>query len=317
MAAGKMPAPRGPGILPGACKPESELDLVIAPTNRWATMRKKISCLFVTLLVSVGMGGVTQASPPDPVAPCAPDEQNPEKQRADDIRADIEKAFEAWAEKPEETRLAYDAKARQILDSMSEDEIRLVAQYVHDLDIEDEAFRRWARFDPAGALKAARAVEDANASEIKLFGTGLEGGPGEARSGWVFGMYLGAIEGWSEVAPKAAWESFKKRQGPLSKSLVVDDYLNYFYQVLFNHLAKVDPDLAFQELITFRADECEELLTATMLAGYLRGAPRGRDWRKEATQLLERRWRQGWLYREIHAALMGRWLQDDPEAAEK
>ena len=251
------------------------------------------------------------------LAPCAEKKQSPEEQRAERIEARIEKAFGDWSIKPELTRPAHDAVVRQIFDSLSEDEIRLVAQYVHGIDVEEEAFRRWARFDPAGALQAVRVVEDANAAEIRLAGTGLEGGPGEAMSGYVFGMYLGALDGWSEIVPKAAWESFKKREGPLAKSLVVEDHLHYFYQMLFDHLAKVEPDLAFQELIQFRADKFEEMFTASMLAGYLHGAPRGRNWHKEADRLLERKWKHGDVYSEIRTALMGRWLEDAPEAAEK
>ena len=251
------------------------------------------------------------------LAPCAEKKQSPEEQRAETIEARIEKALGDWSSKPELTRPPYDDIVRQIFDSLSEEEIRLVARYVHALDVEEEAFRRWARFDPAGALKAVRAVEDSNAAEIRLAGTGLEGGPGDAVSGWIFGMYLGALDGWSEVAPKAAWESFKKREGPLSKSLVVEDYLHYFYQVLFDRLAKVDPDLAFHELIQYRADEYEEMFTASMLAGYLHGAPSGRDWRKEADRLLQRKWDDGYIYAEIRTALMGRWLGDAPKTAEK
>jgi hypothetical protein len=251
------------------------------------------------------------------LAPCAPEEKRADERSAEKIKTRIEKAVEAWSSESEETRATYDAKIRQILDSLSHNEIRLVAQYIQDIDAEEEAFRRWARFDPAGALQSVRAVEDANAAEIRLAGTGLEGGPGEAVSGWVFGMYLGALDGWSEVEPKAAWESFKKREGPLAKSLVVEDYLHYFYRVLFDHLARVDPDLAFQELIRFRADKYEEMFTASMLAGYLHSAPRGRDWRKEAGRLLERKWKFGDVYAEMRTALMGRWLEDSPRAAEK
>lgn len=250
-------------------------------------------------------------------APCAEKPQSPDEERAEQLQVRIEKALAERWNKPEATRPAFNATVRQFLDSLSEDEIRLVAQYVHDLDVEEEAFRRWARFDPAGALKAVRAVEDANAAEIRLAGTGLQGGPGEAVSGWVFGMYLGALDGWSEVEPKAAWESFKKREGPLAKSLVVEDYFHYFYRVLFDHLARVDPDLAFQELIRFRADKHEEMFTASMLAGYLHGAPRDRDWRKEAERLLERKWKFGDVYAAMRIALMGRWLEDSSLTAEK
>lgn len=248
---------------------------------------------------------------------CAESEPKPDTQRAEIIKARIVKDLEAWFQKPENARPAYDSAIRDSLGRLSEDEIRIVAQYVHDIQVEEEAFRRWARFDPAAALKAVRVIEDAHAAEIRLAGTGLEGGPGDAMSEWVFGMYFGALDGWSEVAPKVAWELFKKQDGPLSKSLVVEDYLDSFYPVLFDHLAKVDPDLAFQELIQFRAKEFEEMSIASMLAGYLHGAPRGRDWRKEAELLLARKWEQDYVYAEIRTALMGRWLEDDSKAAVK
>lgn len=251
------------------------------------------------------------------LAPCAEKKQTAEEQRAEKIEARIEKTLRDWWSKPELTRPAYDDVVRQIFDSLSEEDTRLVARHVHALDVEQEAFRRWARFDPAGALKAVRAIEDSHAAEIRLAGTGLEGGPGEAISDLVSGMYLGALDGWSEVAPKAAWESFKRREGPLSKSLVVEDYLFSFHQVFIDHLARVDPDLAFQEIMQFRADDSEEILIASMLAGYLHAAPRGRDWSKEASRLLERKWERDHVHAEIRTALMGRWLQDAPKAAEK
>ena len=172
-------------------------------------------------------------------------EKTPDEQCAEKIKERIQKAYDAWGSKPEDTRPSYNAMVGQVFDTLAEDEIRIVAQYLHFIDVEEEAFRRWARFDPAGALKAVRAFEDANAAEIRLAGTGLEGGPGEAMQGYVFGMYLGAIDGWAEIAPKEAWEAFKKREGPLSKSLVIEDYTSYFYEMLFEHLAKTDPDFAF------------------------------------------------------------------------
>jgi hypothetical protein len=228
----------------------------------------------------------------------------------------IGQAYDLWLSK-NEPRETYNASLRKILESLSEDEVRLVAQHV-GFESEKEAFRMWARFDPAGALKEVRAIENANAEEIKLAGSGLEGGPGEGMQRYVYEMYLGAIDGWAEVALKTAWESFKERKGPLSNSLVIEDYVTRFYRVLFEHLAKVDPDQAFNELISFRSDDFEEMCVASMLGGYLRSAPRGRDWRNEADRLLERKWESdGRLYSEIRTALMGRWLADAPEAAEK
>jgi hypothetical protein len=251
------------------------------------------------------------------IAPCEQKLPPAEEQLLEKIEKRIEAAYDLWCSKPEESRETYDATIRQILGSLSEDDIRLVAQNI-GFECEREAYRMWARFDPSGALRAVRAFEDKNADEIKLAGTGLEGGPGEAMQGYVFEMYLGAIEGWSEVDPKVAWESFKERKGPLSNSLVIDDFVCDFYRVLCEHLAKVDPDRAFNELISFRSDDYEEMIVASMLGGYLRSAPRGRDWRKEVNQLLEREWRHGWwLHSEIRTALMGRWLQDDAETAER
>jgi hypothetical protein len=251
------------------------------------------------------------------LAPGAQKEKTPDEQRAAEIRERIEKANAAWSSQPEQTWPPYDEMVGQVLDTLPEEEIRIAAQHLHFIGVEKEAFRRWARFDPVEALKAVRAFEDANAAEIQLAGTGFEGGPGEAMQEYVFSLYLGAIDGWSEVAPKTAWESFKSREGPLSNSRVVEDYLSYFYLILFEHLAKADPDLAFQELVSFCADDCDELFIAHMLAGYLHGVPRGRDWPTEVTRLLERKWDGDWLYAEIRTAFMGRWLQDSPAAAEK
>lgn len=251
------------------------------------------------------------------LAPCEQKLTDAEQQTVAKIEKRIEEAYDRYSGKLGETEDAYLAKVRKILESLSEDEVRLAAQHV-GLEIEREAFRAWARFDATGALKAVRVVEDANADEIKLAGTGLEGGPGEAMQEYVCEMYLGAIEGWAEVAPTVAWESFKERKGSLGNSLVIDDCLSSFYRVLFEHLAKIDPGRAFKELISHRSTDFEEMHVASMFGGYLRGAPRGRDWRKEVNQLLEREWMNDWrVHSEIRTALMGRWLQDDAEAAEE
>lgn len=187
------------------------------------------------------------------------EEKRPYEQSAANLETRFEKAFADWSSKPEATRPDYDAVASKVFDSLNEDEIRLVAQHLISIDVQEEAFRRWARFDSAGALKAARGFEDGNAAEIRLAGTGLEGGPGEWMERLVFEMYLGALDGWSEVQPIAAWESFKKREGPLSNSLVIEDYLPNFYRILFERLAKVDPDRAFKELISYHSDDFEEM----------------------------------------------------------
>lgn len=246
------------------------------------------------------------------------EEKSPYEQSAANLETRFEKAFEGWSSKPEATRPDYDAVASKVFDSLNEDEIRLVAQHLISINVQEEAFRRWARFDSAGALKAARGFEDGNAAEIRLAGTGLEGGPGEWMEHLVFDMYLGALDGWSEVQPIAAWESFKKREGPLSNSLVIEDYLPNFHRILFERLAKIDPDRAFKELISYHSDDFEGMNVASMLGGYLRGAPKGRDWRKEANQILDRSWRHvWWIHSEIRTALMGRWLQDDSKSAEE
>jgi len=254
------------------------------------------------------------------LAPGEETKRSPDEQRAEELQKRFEKALETLQKEPEGTRSTHaihDEIVRKIFESLDETEIILIAKYVHDIDIEDEAFRRWARFDHTGALKTIRALEDANAAEIRLSGTGPEGGPGEAVQGYVFALYLAALDGWSEVAPKAAWESFKKREGPLANSLVIEDYSSHCYQILFDHLAKVDPDLAFKELTIYCATNYDEFYISRMVAGYLHGVPRGRDWHKEVNQLLKRKWNRGWLYAEIKTALMARWLEDDPEAAEK
>lgn len=241
-------------------------------------------------------------------------------QNFESIEKRIEKAYEHLSNVLEETEDAYEvyeAEVIKILESSSEEEIQYVAKNV-DLEIEQISFRIWARSDPKGALKAAREIEDANADEIKLAGTGLDGGPGEAESDRVFKMYLGVFDGWAEVDAKTAWEFFQNRKGVLSNSLVIDDYLDSYYRVIFEHLAKVDPDLVFKMLINYHSGDHDEFYVAPMLGGYLRGAPRGRDWRKELDRLLERKWeKDGWLHAEIRTALMGRWLQDDAEIAEK
>jgi hypothetical protein len=195
-----------------------------------------------------------------------------EQQTVARIGKRIKEAYDRYSGEPEETEEAYFAKVRKILESLSEDEVRLAAQHL-GLEIEREAFRAWARFDATGALKAVRAEEDANADEIKLAGTGLEGGPGEAMQEYVCEMYLGAIQGWAEVAPMVAWESFKDRRGPLGNSLVIEDCLSSFSRVLFEHLAKIDPGRAFTELTSHRSGDFEEMHVASMLGGYLRGAP--------------------------------------------
>lgn len=251
------------------------------------------------------------------LAPCELKQTDAEKQTVARVEKRIEEAYDLWCSKGGEPRWTYHAALRKILETLSEDEVRLVAQHV-GFESEKEAYRMWAKFDPAGALKAIRAFEDSNADEIKLAGTGLEGGPGQAIKECVAELYLGAIDGWAEVAPKTAWESFRERKGSLSKSLVIGDFVCSFDRVLCEHLAKVDPDRAFNELIGFHSDDFEEMRVASMLGGYLRSAPRGRDWRKEAEQLLERRWKPDyWLYAEMQTSLMGRWLQDDAKAAEK
>lgn len=252
------------------------------------------------------------------LAPCAEKEMRADEQRAQKIEARIEKNLKDWSSQPDISRPSYDAVVQKIFATLSKDEVRLVAQYVHSLDVEEEAFRRWSRFDPARALKAVRAIEDENAAEIRLAGTGLEGGPGEAVSDWVSGMYLAAVDGWSDVAPKAAWESFKRREGPFAKSLVLEDYTPNFYEVLFEHLARIEPDFAFKEFMVADLGEYKELRGVAILKGILRSAPKGCDWSKCLEQSLARVLPRGWeFYSVIRTELMGRWLEDAPDEAEK
>ena len=273
--------------------------------------------LFASMILRVSCEELVNKESPGGLVPDRKDTRQEEQAHADRIGERIQAVCDAWSSQPEKSRPSYDLMLQKALDPLTHDEIRLIAQYKRDFDIDDEVFRRWARFDPAAALKAIREIEDSNVAEIRLAGTGLEGGPGEAMSGYVFGMYFGAVDGWSQVAPKAAWKSFMQREGAFSKSPVIEKHLYYFYEVLFERLATVDPDLAFDQLIVFQTEEYEEMYKASMLAGYLRGAPRGRDWRKEVERLLERKWKMDWIYSEIQAAMMGRWLEDAPSAAEQ
>lgn len=237
-----------------------------------------------------------------------------EKALAEKIGLRMNGEMDAWFQRPPESRRPYASMLQKVVDSLSDEEIPLIGRFQADDAFNQMVFRRWATKDHAAALSEARKVEDANAAEISLTGTGLEGGPGEAVCGYVFEMYLGAVEGWSQVDPKAAWDSFKKLEGPFSKSKVVEEFSSNFDRAILLSLAKLDPDFAFKEMMA-RGDD--EFLMGRMLEGYLRGAPDHRDWKKDVDRLLERKWDREWVYGEIRCTLMGRWLEDDPEAAEK
>ena len=134
----------------------------------------------------------------------------------------------------------------------------------------------------------------------------------------VFGMYFGVFDGWSKVAAKEAWMSFKTREGPLADSLVIENYAPNFYEMFFERLAKIEPDFAFKEFMEIDLGDYEELSGVDILKGYLRGAPRGRDWEKELEQSFSREMPRSWrFYSVIRINFMGRWLEDDQDAAEK
>lgn len=237
-----------------------------------------------------------------------------DKERATAILKRFEAAnTERW-KLPEEFRPSYKSFIEDVAKTLGEDEIRFLGTFRPESDLNEAVFRKWASFDHESALRAAREEEERLAARIRLAGKGTEGGVGEAESAHVFVIYLGAVDGWAKVDPKSAWENFKKREGPFAKSLVIEDYLTYFYKSLFTHLAGADPGLAFDELVASRADE---LCVSTMLLGYSRGAPRGLDWAGHARRLLERKWEHESVYGQIRCALLGRWLEDDPEGAEK
>jgi hypothetical protein len=265
---------------------------------------------------SRGAPGRPETGPTEPIAPAEDTSRRDqaEKAQVEKVAAKLNAAAEAWFKKPEASRPPYSQMLRRAVDSLDSDEIRLAGIHQPDPDFNQDVFRRWGTIDPEAALKTVRQIEDANAAEISLAGTGLEGGPGEAMSAHVFMMYLGAVEGWAQKAPKAAWEEFKNKRGAFSKSEVVKDYFSSFHQPLFEPLAKADPEFAFAELIAAGDDE---LVKASLLRGYLRGAPNGQDWPKQVDRLLEKKWERSWLHQEIRCGLVGRWLADDAGAAEK
>lgn len=284
-----------------------------------AMMRKLPLLIAVALLLEDGTPCLhaDQASDRELPGQSVTDElQQPvdEKALAEKIGLRMNDEMDAWFQRPPESRRPYASMLQKVVDSLSDEEIPLIGRFQADDDFNQMVFRRWATKDHAAALSEARKVEDANAAEISLTGTGLEGGPGEAVCGYVFEMYLGAVEGWSQVDPKAAWDSFKKLEGPFSKSKVVEEFSSNFDRAILLSLAKLDPDFAFKEMMA-RGDD--EFLMGRMLEGYLSGVPDHRDWKKDVDRLLERKWDREWVYGEIRCTLMGRWLEDDPEAAEK
>lgn len=226
--------------------------------------------------------------------------------------------LDAWQNEAIETRPAYNLMIDRLLSPLSKEEIRLLGRFQSAAELDGEIFRRWALFDAAAAFHTTRKVEEENAAEIKLAGTSLEGGPGQGMQAYVFKLYLGATRGWAEKSPKEAWKAFKSRSGVFSKSLVIDDFTTQFYEVIFEQLAKKNADFAFKEFLAADLGEYEELHTVAILNGYLRTAPRGRDWKKELDQVLARPGKRDWrFFKVLQADFMGRWLEDSPEAAQK
>lgn len=166
------------------------------------------------------------------------EEANSEQEQAQKIEAQIKARLREWSSLPTDSRPSFSEKTDEIVQSLQKEEVRLVALHLFDSDICGAAYRIWAQSEPRTALKAIRQLEDLNRAEVKLAGTGLEGGPGEALSGYLFSLYLAAIEGWSQVDPPAAWTYFKNREDAFANSLVIEDYGSNFYEVIFENLAK-------------------------------------------------------------------------------
>ena len=252
--------------------------------------------------------------------PLALGDESADKKRAEEISARMAKEFEAKCESRTSILQFNQILLQELVNALSEEEIRLLGHYQPVSLFNYCVFRRWSAFDHVAAFRELKNLENEYAAEIKLAGTGLEGGPGDATLDYVGGLYLGAAEGWSTVEPKQAWEEFKNRKGVFARSPIVEEYVGSFYKCIFTHLAKIEPDAVFEEIVALQNVEYEDLIKEGMLIGYLQGAPKGRNWGKEADRLLDIKWKKkpAWqFYYAIQTAFMGRWLQDTPSAAEK
>lgn len=250
------------------------------------------------------------------LSPCAADESNSEGKRARDIRIRVESGLAEAEKKRRDSIIHPQAIAREFLGSLSNDEIGILAREAHVSDlVKEEAIYHLARFDPKGALEEILQLVESVKAESAVYRQ--PGAIGEVAKGFIQRLYFNFLLGWSETEPKVAWESFKNPDTSLGNLAEFADRPSRYYEFLFHHLAKADPDLAFEEIRKFQADGYSEYSIARMLSGYLHGAPNGRDWGGELNRLLERNWEQKWVKNEIRTALMARWLEDSPEAAEK
>ena len=205
---------------------------------------------------------------------------------------------------------------KTVVKAWSEEEVRAAAKGEFHPDFLWAIFERWGSCSPEEALEFVLGMETKHEAEIKLSGTGLEGGPGEAMEAYVGEMMRAAIAGWASVDVEKVWKVVSGKKLGLEKSQVFQHFGYLTPMSIFEQLAKTRPMTLVREIESME----NSLWRRSAIKGFVEGGDANLPWGeivKEVTGLSSLPKSHDHVLHSIREGLMARWLAVEPAAAEQ
>jgi len=259
-------------------------------------MSSATPCILAMLVALLGL--LTAQEPVPKKKPRSPDE----------LYALYQLRSDRWSKLSSNKRETY---FRTVFGDWTLEELELVFPQWRFRDLSTHLIRRWASLDPEGAMAQIERQEKKNATMLLRSSRELEGGQGSLVSAELGNQMQIVISSWSKKEPKKVWQMIRDKKGFLKSSTPFRHFASYIAGEAMRGLAQSDSKFAISEI--FKQENL--LWKERMLTAFCETSPKGQDWLAITGQMLNAPTRRGKFLPIVREDLMGRWMEDDAEAA--